>query len=296
MPTAKEYNKKLLQLRNTRKLTKTMKMVSANKLRKAQEAQRHVRRFAERMEALLARVGARAGANGSPLAAARKTVGEVLLLLVTSDKGLCGGFNNNLTRKVTAWIAEQEAAGRRVSLSFHGRRGFLSFRRRPRVQKYYEGASALPTFRQARRIAADLQAAFLGGRYDEVHLAYNAFVSPMTQTPRIERLLPADPARLAPPAPGKAVPSASPPDEPLFAPGRAAVAAALLPRWVNLRFHGALLESAAGEHGARMTAMDNSTNNADSLIESYALRRNRARQAAITRELTEIVAGAEALK
>jgi F-type H+-transporting ATPase subunit gamma len=288
MPTAKEYNQKLAQLRNTRKMTKTMKMVSANKLRKAQEAQRGARRFAERVGALLAHLVAEGG-DVHPLAEPREAVREVLLLLVTSDKGLCGGFNNNLARRVAAWIAEQEQAGRHVSLSFHGRRGWLYFRRRPRVQKYYEGASALPSFRHARRIALDLQATYLSERYDEVHLAYNAFVSPMTQTPRIERYLPLDLTRLGPTAGAKTAP-------PLYAPDRAAVAGALAPRWANLRLHDAMLESAAGEHGARMTAMDNSTSNADSLIESYTLRRNRARQAAITRELTEIVAGAEALK
>lgn len=288
MPTHKEYSRKLTQLDNTRKMTRTMKLVAANRLRKAFEAQKKAVEYGSRLSSMLQASWGGLSSPANPLLVERKDAGRVLLLVVTSDRGLCGGFNNNLCRKAGVWAGEQKAGGRQVHLSFFGRRGTLQFKNHPEVRKCFAGDSGRPAFQDVRRIAVDLQAAFLSGQYDEVYLAYNAFLSALSQTPTILRLLPFQPELLT-------EESVQNENDLLFEPTRPDVIQALLPKLVTLRLYTVLLSSAAGEHGARMTAMENSTTNADKLIEVFALRRNRARQAAITRELTEIVAGAEAL-
>jgi F-type H+-transporting ATPase subunit gamma len=289
MPTLKEYDVKLTRLRSTRKMTKTMQLVSANKLRRAQEAQKNAGIYAERFNGILTRLAAAADPGSHPLLRAHRQVRNILVVVFTSDRGLCGGFNNNLIRKAASWC-RQAAPTRHVEVSCSGRRGFAFFRNRADIRRYYEEAAARPVFAHARQIGADVQTAFLTGGADEVHLAYNAFKGVMSQTPVIERLLPLDPA---------ALPAGTAPSDPerwLYEPVRPALLQALLPRLVNLRIFLAMLNTAAGEHGARMTAMDHATTNADSLIERLTLLRNRARQAHITTELIEIVAGAEALK
>jgi F-type H+-transporting ATPase subunit gamma len=263
-----------------------MKMVSANKLRKAQVAQRRAIEFTDRLTALLGTIAPAPASDAHPLLTPRP-VSTVHLLVLTSDRGLCGGFNHSINRLSAEWVQQRAAEGRRVLVSFYGRRGFQYGRGKFPVRKYYEGPSGLPLFDSVRRIALDLQTAFLGGTYDEVYLAYNSFVSALTQKPRVERLLP---VALRDTPRGQTEPG-----ERILEPGLPAVLDLLLPQLVAAQLYLATLNSAAGEHGARMTAMDNSTSNADSLIEKYTLMRNRARQSAITRELSEIIAGAEAL-
>jgi F-type H+-transporting ATPase subunit gamma len=208
-------------------------------------------------------------------------------VVVTSDRGLCGGFNNNVGRAVAAWMEDIRPRCGGIMLSFCGRRGYLFFRQADaRLRVHYEGLSARPAYCAVRRMSLDLQAAFTSGLADEVYLAYTA-ARGAAQAPAVERLLPLAP--LAPPA------GAMEPEGSLIEPSLPGLLDTLLGKLATARVHEALTGSAVSEHRARMLAMDSSTTSADNLIETYTLLRNRARQAAITRELSEIVAGAEAL-
>jgi F-type H+-transporting ATPase subunit gamma len=291
MATLKEYNVKLVRLRSTRKLTRTMKLVSVTKLRRAQEAEKRVGRFVGKVRDFAARLAMSPGAAEHPLMMPHRNVGTVLLLLVTADRGLCGGFNSNLTKAALEWRQGQLARGRRVLVSCCGRRGHDFLKSRVEIERYYEGVVARPDFQQAHRIGKEIQAAFLGQRIDEVYLGWNASSGLMGYAPKFERLAPIDPALFA-----GSIPAATGSEDWLLEPACDELLGVALPRWLNLKVYSALLSSAVGEHGARMRAMDQASTNADNLILQITLQRNRVRQAAITTELTEIVAGAEALR
>ncbi len=291
MPTLKEYNVKLVRLRSTAKMTRTMKMVAANKLRRAQEAVRTAGDFQRRVLAALTQLGGADRLPEHPLLLARAPVKSVLVLLIASDRGLCGGFNHAVNRHAAAWVDARAAAGVRVRMAFCGRRGFLFFRGRAEVSASYEGLAAKPTFAGAARLSRQLLRTVLSGGCDEIYVVGNRPRGPLSQEVAVERLLP-----LQLPASVPAAPAGGAGMEPLAEPSPAGLAEHLLERVASLRVFLALLNSAAAEHAARMAAMENSSSNADSLIERYTLQRNRARQAAVTRELLEIVAGAEALR
>jgi len=210
------------------------------------------------------------------------------LLVITSDKGLCGGFNNNLVRFVGRWLAMPAQKTREVSLRFAGRRGHIYFRSRATVKKHYEGMTDKPSEAGAIRIARDLIASFESGEADELYIAFNKFINPLSQKCVIKKILPIESHELPPR--GHALH-----DNFLLEPGEGELLAMLLPYTIVVEVYDALIENAAGENGARMTAMDSATSNADKLITLYTLLRNRARQAAITKELIEIISGAEAL-
>lgn len=288
MPSIKEYDNKLRSLRNTSKITRTMKMVAVSKLRKAQDAEREARHYAERLLQFISRLSASVEAASHPLLEPRESARRILLLLYTSDRGLCGGFNNNLIRMVTGWIREQEGKVDHIGLSFCGRRGHSHFTKRFPVEDYFEDVTAEPDFHQAVHIADALGNHFISGNYDKVYLVYNRFKSALSQVPTLEQVLPFTSTEFL--VGGEAIPQ-----DYLFEPAYETLLGELLPKTLSFKVFYALLENSAGEHGARMTAMDAATNNARNMIEEYTLRRNRARQAAITTELTEIVAGAEAL-
>lgn len=288
MPTVKEYNVKLSRLKNTRKMTKTMKMVAANKLRKAQDAQKNVSEFAGLQERALARVLRSSPLDDiHPLLKSRGEPRRILLLVISSDRGLCGGFNNNLNKAVMRQIVEFTEGDREVHLSFCGRRGYSYFKTKANVLQHYESVMNRPAFADACRIGNELQSAYTRRHFDEVYIAYNVFKSVTSQKPEVRKLLPLS---------VKADDMVTPSGDPLLEPNAAGLVDVLLPKVVNARIFTAMLDSAAGEHAARMTAMENATNNAEELIGSYTLLRNRARQAAITKELIEIISGAEALK
>ena len=288
MPSIKEYNDKLYSLRNTSKMTRTMKMVSASKLRRAQEAQRQAVEYDRRLKAFIGRLAASVDTASHPLLQPRPEVHDVLLLVYTSDRGLCGGFNNGIIRRVMGWMDENRHRYRRIALSFCGRRGYGHFREREETEAYYEGITAAPSMAGAVEIGEDVTRQFTQGAYDAVFLAYNVFQSPLSQTPALHQLLPFESTSFL--EGGEPIPQ-----DYLFEPSQQEQLNRLLPRILYFEVYFALLENAAGEHGARMTAMDSATTNAMNLIERYTLLRNRARQAAITTELIEIVAGAEAL-
>lgn len=287
MPSLKEYNKKLLSLRNTRKTTKTMKMVSATKFHRALEAFRCGRDYAAALEGMLASAQRRIEADGHPLLAERPKATRALVLVITSDRGLCGAFNNNVNRFVASWVKEQAGRFPAVDLSCCSRRSTMYFRSYAHLRKSYEGVTARPGLEGAQRLAADVTALFLERPHYTIYLAVNRFINPLSQKPEILQLLPvrADPAAASADAANV-----------LTEPEGPALLDALAAQVVQARLFRALLENSAGEHAARMTAMDSATNNADKMIRHYTLLRNRARQAGITREMIEIVTGAQALE
>lgn len=291
MASIKEYNRKVISLKNTVKITKTMKMVSASKLRRAQEAEGRAKAYAHEVNNLIYRIAGSVEQEMHPLLNPRKKVGKVLLLVFSSDKGLCGGFNNNLIKFVQTRTDELETSGKSVSLAFCGRRGHMYFANRATVFKNYPGVTASPHSRDATEIAEELMTAFSAEEFDEVHMLYNHFVSPLSQVPQSDQLIPLPLETLADHDQVEAIKEedfiAEPPLKELLN--------SLIPMLVVFKMFYALLENAAGEHGARMTAMDNATTNANKMIDEYTLLRNRARQAAITTELIEIISGAEAL-
>jgi F-type H+-transporting ATPase subunit gamma len=283
----KEYNKKIGSLKNTRKMTKTMKMVSASKFKRAHKAQSAALDYASKLQELISRLAAGGGQSNHPLMAVKKAPKKALILVFTSDKGLCGGFNNNLIRKLRPWLKDIPLE---LSMSFCGRRGFMAFRRTAQVVKHYENITAKPNFAGALEVANDLANSFIKGEFDEVYLAYNRFNGPISQTPVLEKILPLDPASLV----KKNVEVKGADYE--YEPEQNELMEFLVPKFLNFKIYFTLLENAAGEHGARMAAMDKASQNTADLIDRYILLRNRARQASITTELIEIISGAEALK
>jgi F-type H+-transporting ATPase subunit gamma len=284
----KEYNVKIRSLQSTRKITRTMKMVSASKLRKAHEAQANAKLYARSLTALTSRVAAAVPSASHPLLTPRDRVKQVLILIITSDKGLCGAFNHNANRRVAAWIAENRHH-EKVDLICCGRRGYMFFQKHDIVRRHYDGVTVNPTFADAVTVGREISGLFLSGRYDEVFISYNQFFSPLSQKTLFEKILPIDPGAII-------KEKAERTTEYIFEPDTDGLLAVLIPHFLYFKIYFALLENAAGEHGARVTAMDSAAKNASDLIDRYTSFRNRARQAAITTELSEIVAGAEALK
>jgi len=298
MPTLKDYNNKLVSLRNTRKMTKTMQMVSATKFQRALAAQARVRPYATALNSTLTRAACAAGSDTqNPLCTPHTPAYKALVIVLSSDRGLCGSFNHGIHRAVTRWIVERENRYTDIDLICCSRKAAAFFRGRQNIRAPYEGASANPTMAGAMQLGDEVIQTFLKGHYDEIYLAYNEFINAVSRTPRIEILLPA-----APPTdeqnPALTLENVQfgPTAEVVFEPSPAELLNLLIPQTIRFRIFSAMLETAAGEHGARMSAMDNATKNSDRLIESFTLLRNRVRQAGITRELGEIVTGAEALK
>lgn len=288
MPTLKEYNVKLTRLRSTRKLTKTMKLVSVNKLRRAQEAERRVADFTNRTQAIIKQLAAvDDNVEQHPLLSPRAAVRHVLILVITSDRGLCGGFNNNLLRDVAKWITHRQQKHESIRIHCCGRKAHTFLKSRFHVDRFYEHIVSRPDYAAVRHIGQELLSGFRSGRLDEVYVAWNRIGSLSDAVPTIERLMPLD---------QRLMPGAATEPSWLVEPDRSTVLESSLPTLINLRLYQSLVASAAGEHSARMRAMEQATTNADNLIRRLTLQRNRARQAQITTELTEIVAGAEALR
>ncbi len=287
---------RIRSVRNTQKITKAMKMVAAAKLRRAQDAVLRARPYAQlidEMLASLARARADADLPPHPLMAVRPPR-RVELVLMTSDRGLCGGFNSNIIRRGQRFLVEEGARFERIQFSTVGRRGRDFARKRGiETRKDYIGFFGRLRYAQAREVATDLIQAYETDELDAVYLLYNEFKSAIVQQISLVQLLPLQPRAQASRAPGE---KGFITPEHLFEPSRPEVLQALIPRFLAMQIWRALLESEASEHGARMTAMDSATKNASDMIGRLTLDYNRARQAAITKELMEIVSGAEALK
>jgi F-type H+-transporting ATPase subunit gamma len=288
MATLKAIRKRISSVRNTQQITKAMKMVSAAKLRRAQEAAVAARPYAEKMTELLKNVAARVAIEAHPLLQTREEK-KIDLVLFTSDRGLCGGYNANLIRAAEAFI-RRHAPDKEVELTLVGRKGADHFRRRraPIADRYLNVLATAPD-ELAAAIGQKLISRFINRETDAVYILYSHFRSALSQVPTLEKLLPvslsatddAEPQQLT---------------EYLYEPSIEQLLASLLPRITDVAVQRALLEATASEHGARMTAMDSATSNASKMIGSLTLQMNRARQASITRELMEIVGTAEALK
>ncbi len=286
MASLRDIKRRIKSVKSTQQITKAMKMVSAAKLRRAQERALAYRDYADGIREVAAHLAALGGAEGNPLAEPRETR-AIDLIVVTSDKGLCGSFNSNVLNASLRFIRERPetpvsvvAVGKKTR-DFARRRGWTI------VDEY------LDTFRGVNRpmaaaISGQATGRFLGGQSDEVWVLYNEFVSVMTQNVVLRRLLPLE-GTVANEAQGEA------PGDALFEPARAEIARQLFPELISSQIYRALLESSASEHGARMAAMDASTRNAGEMISKLTLIYNRARQAVITKELIEVVSGADAL-
>ena len=288
MATLKAIRKRISSVRNTQQITKAMKMVSAAKLRRAQEAAVAARPYAEKMTELLKNVSARVSSAAHPLLTAREEK-KILLVLFTSDRGLCGGYNANLIRAAEAFM-RKNASGKEVEVTLVGRKGADYYRRRrASIVDRYTGILAKPADELAAEIAQKLTARFIAGETDAVYILYSSFRSALSQVPTLEKLLPVALVETSESEPQQQT-------EYLYEPGVQELLASLLPRITDVALQRALLEATASEHGARMTAMDSATTNASKMMGSLTLQMNRARQASITRELMEIVGTAEALK
>jgi F-type H+-transporting ATPase subunit gamma len=288
MATLKAIRKRISSVRNTQQITKAMKMVSAAKLRRAQEAAVAARPYAEKMTELLKNVAARVAIEAHPLLQTREEK-KLDLVLFTSDRGLCGGYNANLIRAAEAFL-RRHAPDKEVELTLVGRKGADHFRRRraPVADRYLNVLATAPD-ELAALIGQKLISRFINGETDAVYILYSHFRSALSQVPTLEKLLPVALSETDDAAAQQLT-------EYLYEPGIEQLLASLLPRITEVAVQRALLEATASEHGARMTAMDSATSNAAKMIGSLTLQMNRARQASITRELMEIVGTAEALK
>ncbi len=278
-------------VKSTQKITKAMKMVAASKLRRAQEAVLQARPYAIHMRELACNVAERAERNAHPLLSPSKG-GKVVLVVVTADRGLCGAFNSGIANRALRALRE-DFAGRDVELVVIGRKGVDLLKRRDcTLRRTLTGVFDGSELEAAATIIDDLVGDFMRGGVSEVHVLFNAFKSAVQQQVMMERLLP---FTLPEPSEGEAEARPPRPLDYLYEPSREEVFEALLVRNMRVQMHRILYESAASEYGARMTAMDNATRNAGDVIDRLTLQYNRARQDAITKELIEVISGAEAL-
>jgi F-type H+-transporting ATPase subunit gamma len=287
MASLRDIRKRIRSVKNTQQITKAFKMLSAAKLRKAQDAITSARPYAQLLDRMIQNVAQSSEDVGHPLLAQRKAK-RVEVLLLTSDRGLAGGFNANVLRRVSRFLYENAQTYEKIRLSTIGRKGNEFFRRRGvEIRKDHPGLYARMSYATAKQVADDLAAQFLAGEVDAVYVVYNEFVSAISQRVTLSQLLPFEAAK------GEGAKASL---DYLYEPSQQGVLDRLVPQALAIRVYRALLESVASEHGARMNAMENATSNAAEAIGALTLTYNRTRQAVITKELMEIVSGAEALK
>ena len=310
MANVRDYRTRIRSVKSTQQITRAMKLVAAAKLRRAQERIVSARPYATKMLEVLSSLAARANPEKHPLLA-RRPEERVVVVVLTADKGLCGSFNTNILSRARGLL--DGLKDRRVQVDLVGRKARDWFRKR----SYATRRVLIDVFRNvaldhARKIASELMRGFIAAEIDAVHLVYNEFKSVIQQRVIVEPLLPipralfgaAAPAREGAAAAGREG-SGSPDraggpeqavEDYIYEPGDRQLFEILLPKHVEIQVYRALLESSAAEHGARMTAMDNATRNAEEMIETLTLQMNKIRQASITKEILEVVSGAEALR
>lgn len=292
MASLKELKGRINSVKSTQKITKAKQMVAAAKLRKAQAAAEAARPYAERLAGVMASLaGKLAGQNNGPLLL-RGTGSDQrhLLVVVNTDKGLCGGLNSVLVRAAIAKARQLIDAGKDVEFYLVGRKGRAPIKRAfaEKVGTQFDTSNVRqPGFDEAEAIADEVIAKFEAGQFDIAHLVYPIFRSALVQDPTVQQIIPVPAPTIASNVASGAVVEYEPSEE--------AILEELLPRYLKTQIFGALIEIAASEQGASMTAMDNATRNAGDLINKLTVQYNRSRQAAITTELVEIIAGAEAL-
>ncbi len=302
MPSLKDLRNRITSVKSTQKITRAMQMVSAAKLRRAQESAEQARPYSDRMASMLASVTANLPSlDGAPALMVRSGDDQVhLLVVMTAERGLCGSFNSSVVRAARRRMAELREAGKTVKFLCVGKKGHDNLKR-DLEESIVEFISLRevrnPGFDDAHAVASRLVALFEAGEYDVCTIFFNAFKSVMTQVMTVRQLIP-----LIEAAGEAGVEQVEEPERPdlagavhEFEPEESELLAELVPRNLSVQIFKALLESSAAEQAARMTAMDNATRNAGEMIDKLTLNYNRTRQAAITRELIEIVSGAEAL-
>ena len=298
MPSLKAIRTRIASVKNTQKITKAMKLVAAARLRRAQDSIIAARPYAQRLNEVLGDVTARlsleAGEESHPLLA-KRPVKVARIIIISADRGLAGGFNSNLARRIERFLIDERGTYPRVEMAIAGRKAREHFKRRIATPLYAHAsivtemaaATSDTAMKTARALAEQATQDFLDGKIDAVLIAFNEFKSAITQVVRIETMLPIEPAKL--------------PDNATrfdfeYEPSKGDVLSTLVPLYIEISLYRAMLESIASFFGAQMSAMDNATKNAKEMIGNLTLQFNRARQAAITKELMEIVGGAEALK
>jgi F-type H+-transporting ATPase subunit gamma len=291
MPSLKDLKNRIKSVRNTQKITKAMKMVAAAKLRRAKDAAENARPYAEALERMMSSLASSipAGSEGPPLLSGTGKNDTHLIVVATSDRGLCGAFNSSIVRATRRKIRELQGEGRRVKLLMVGRKGYeqlqYEFGRLMVGRLDIKGRKL--SYSDADSIMQAVREKFEAGEFDVAHIVYNQFKSAIAQIVTFQQLIPLalenKNTQSGPSAPYE------------YEPEESEILAELLPRNLGVQIFKALLENAASEQGARMSAMDNATRNAGDMIKRLNLKYNRTRQAAITKELIEIISGAEAV-
>jgi F-type H+-transporting ATPase subunit gamma len=298
LASTQDLKRRVRSITNTRKVTKAMELVASARLRRSQQRIEAMRPYADRMLELMAGVSKAAGAVRLPLLERREQIQKVAIVPVTADRGLAGGFNAQVIRRSLALMREQQADGREVVWFSTGRKAASTLRfRRMNVTQSWIGFSERPAYSDAQTIAHAVSEAYVNGDVDTVYVVYNAFVSALTQKVTVRELLPIPTDLLERSEDDESQEAREEIGNPdfIYEPEPAEILARLLPVYVETELYRALLESAASEQGARMTAMRNASKAAGELIDSLTLAMNRARQAEITQEILEVVAGADAL-
>jgi len=289
MASLKDIKKRIGSVKNTQQITKAMKMVAAAKLRRAQDAAVAARPYAEKLQSVMSNLAQREDGDGHALLNQRGTV-RALIVLMTADRGLCGGFNANVSKEAERFIRSNEQGFDDIDLMIIGRKGrdFLRNRVGDHITKVHEDITSDATYKTAQLIGQEVVDAYSDEKYDAVYVIYNAFKSAIEQIVTVEQVLPIQP-KVTEEVQEDSI-------DYIYEPDQGAVLAQLLPKMVEVQIFRALLESNASEQGARMSSMDSASRNAADMIGKLTLQYNRARQAAITKELMEIISGAESIK
>jgi F-type H+-transporting ATPase subunit gamma len=288
MPSLRDIKRKITSVKKTQQITKAMKMVAAAKLRRAQDRVISARPYSRKMLAVIANLAGRVERAQHPLLAKRDPK-KVKLMVLTSDRGLCGAYNTNILRRAVEAVRQFKAEGKEVSVNVVGRKGRDFFRKRSAytLGKVWSELGMID-YDKAADVGKHIVERFTAGEADEIYLLYNEFKSVMQQNVTLEKLLPVEP-------PAEADPFMAAVDY-LYEPTPEEILGSILPKHIEVQVYRSMLESQASEMGARMTAMDSATRNAKDMIERLTLKFNKQRQAAITKEISEIVGGAEAQK
>ncbi len=291
MPSLQSLRRKIASVKNTQKITKAMKMVAAAKLKRAQDRILKARPYAHQLREVMGNLSQRVNRASHPLLS-RREGNSLELLVVTSDRGLCGAFNANILRRAVEFLEEQRRQGKQVSVSLAGRKSIDFFKRRDwPIRQEWGGVFDRLSFEHALDIGQNIVAQYHSGTFDHLYVVYNEFKSAMQQEVIVEKLLPIESFEESEGSNNPAVGGGY-----LYEPDEGELLEILLPKHFEIQTYRVLLESAAAEQAARMTAMDGATRNAGELIKKVTLFYNKTRQAAITKELMDIVGGAEALK
>lgn len=286
MPGLRDIKRRIKSIQSTQKITRAMKMVSAAKLRRAQDALTAARPYSQKLWDVIVSLTSRVDKDAHYLLKPRE-VRKIALLVITADRGLCGSYNHNINRLVERYIKRERENYEDIIITVVGKKGREYFQRRNfNIRKWYINIHKDFGYEKAKEISLELMEGFRKGEFDELYLIYNEFRSAISQKPVMERLLP-----IHTPEQEEGLKI-----EYIYEPSASELLESLLPRHVSFQVYRAFLEAIASEHGARMTAMDAASSNAEEMIKKLTLQFNKARQASITKELMEIVGGAEALR